>query len=347
MAKNIFRRPGRQGWYIRVIHDGKTIIRGSFSTTAAAQIALATLRRDLERGDLGLAKKCRTPLRQFAEDRYIPWARLHKRTWETDRLTLQANILPKLGSLTLSEISRTRVERYLSDRLAAVKPASANREAALLRRMMGLAVEWNLIDENPIRRLNLFPESPPRCPILSSEDEFRILKACQPWLLRIVQAALLTGARQGELLALKWRHIDFDNGLMVIEDSKTGHPRSVPLHPHLAELLRAVRGLPEGFVFVLDGKPVQVKHHSCSQAFRRLVRHLKLPLRFHDLRHIAASRMLSGGAGVLQIADILGHKTLAMTRRYSHVSIADRKAAIANLQIADVSTSGSASALSA
>ncbi len=331
MAKNIFKRPGRPGWYIRVIHEGRPIVRGSFSSTAAAQIALANLRKDLERGELGLPKKCRIPLRQFAEERYIPWARQHKRTWETDRLMLQAKILPKLGHLTLSEISRVRVERYMSDRLVSVKPPSANREGALLRKMMSLAADWGMIDENPLRRLDLFPEAPARSPVLIASDEARLLKAAQPWLRRIIEAALLTGARQGELLALKWRHIDFDAGLIVIEDSKSGHPRTVPLHLRLAALLRPERGLPEGLVFTLFGRPVL--HHSCSQAFRRLVRRLGLPLRFHDLRHIAASRMLSGGAGVLQIADILGHKTLAMTRRYSHVSVADRKAAIATLQL--------------
>ncbi len=117
---------------------------------------------------------------------------------------------------------------------------------------------------------------------------------------------------------------------MVIPDSKTGIPRTVPLHPALLKDLVVRRGRPDAPVFPLDdGRPIDP--HTCSQGFRRLVRKLGLPLRFHDLRHVAATRMLARGAGVIQISSLLGHRTLAMTRRYSHVTIPDLRKAIDGL----------------
>lgn len=340
VPRNIFQRPDRPGFYVRLDFQGRRIVRGSYSTAAMAQIALADLRRDLERGTLGLPVDCRLTLAEFAEQRYLPWARQHKRTWSNDELSLRSRILPKLGALPLAQVTLDRVERYLSQRLKHVKPSSANREAALLRRMMGLAWKWDLIAENPLRKLDLFREPPPRMPNLQAEDEARLLAAAHPWLRRIVQAALLTGARKGELVSLQWRHVDFDQRLLVIPDSKSGLPRSVPLHPALLQDLKARRGHLDALVFTLDdGRPVDP--HTCSQGFRRLVRKLGLPLRFHDLRHVAATRMLSQGAGVIQIASLLGHRTLAMTRRYSHVTIPDLRKAIEGLPEPAVEADGS------
>jgi integrase len=329
LPKNIIRRPGREGYYIRIMLDGQRIVRGAYSTLDAAQIALGTLRKEAERSDLGLPKRSAMTLQDFAHRCYLPWAKLHKResSWRRDVRTLRARILPALGALRLSDVNRQRVNAYLRDRLSDVKPATANREAALLRHMMTRAVDEGLLDASPLKGLKLFPESTERSPALSREDEARLLDASQPWLAEVVRAALLTGARQGELLALRWRHVAFDQGLLIVEDSKSGSPRMVPMHPDLAEALRARRGLPEGYLFTLpNGEPL--KRHTVSQAFRRACARLGLPLRFHDLRHVAATRMLSSGAGMLQIAAILGHKTLHMVRRYSHVQMADMRAAV-------------------
>jgi len=331
MASNIFKRSDRPGYHIEVMHNGRRVKRGAFATQQAAQIALAKVRRELARGDLGLEKRSQIPFEDLARKRYIPWAKNRKRDWKKDQQRLESVILPQFKGFTVSDITKDRVESFLNDLIEDGRaPSTANRYLALIRKMLNLAVDWNLIDTNPLKGIQPFKEAPERAPTMNPEDEARLLEACQPWLKDIVQAALLTGARQGELLALQWTHVDFKQNLLTFEDSKSGNPRRIPLHPVLAAQLQPRRGLPRGHVFTLDdGTPI--KRHTCSQAFRRIVRRLDLDLRFHDLRHIAATRMMSSGAGLLQLSSILGHKTLAMTRRYSHVSMDDMRKAMEGL----------------
>jgi len=271
-------------------------------------------------------------LKEFTEKRFLPWAKVHKRTWKNDQRSLNGKVLPKLGHLALPDLTLQRVEKYLNARLKEIKPSSANREAALLRKMLNLAVQWNLLEDNPLMKLDMFPESPSRNPTITSDDETKLLTACQPWLRRLVEAALLTGARQGELLALRWKHIDFEGRQIIIADSKTGLPRQVPLHPHLASTLSDRKGEPNDHVFTLSGgKPIH--QHTCSQAFRRLRKKLNLDITFHDLRHFAITRMLAGGAGAMQVSTVVGHKSLLMTRRYSHLTVPDLHDAVRVLSV--------------
>jgi len=332
MAMNVFQRKGRPGWYIRVRNQGRLIVRGSFSTQHAAQIALGDLRREIERGELGITTKTKMTLKEFTDKRFLSWAKVHKRTWENDQRSLKGKILPKLGHLALPDLTLERVEKYLTARLKEIKPSSANREAALLRKMLNLAVQWNLLEDNPLTKLDMFPESPSRNPTITSDDEAKLLAACQPWLRRLVEAALLTGARQGELLALCWKHIDFEGQQIIIADSKTGQPRLVPLHPHLESRFKGREGQPDERVFTLsNGKPIH--QHTCSQAYRRKRKKLGLDVKFHDLRHIAITRMLAGRAGAMQVSTVVGHKSLLVTRRYSHLTVPDLRDAVGVLSV--------------
>lgn len=325
-------KPGRQRYYVRVKIDGVDYNRGGFDTLEAAQIALADIRRDAERRELGLPVTTRMTLAAFAEERYLPWARLHKRpnTVEINELTLERRILPVFGRMALSDVTAQRVRVYLESRRADVKPATCNRELALLRHMMTRAVAEGLLADNVLLGLKAFPEPPERVPTLSREDEARLLQRLILWARPVVEAALLTGARQGELLALRWRHVDFDGAALVIEDSKNHKPRRVPLHPHLADALRARRGLPDGYVFTMpNGRPI--KRYTCSQAFRRAVKREGLPLRFHDLRHVFATRWIAAGGGLLELKEILGHRSMAMVNRYAHVQMDGMRAGMARL----------------
>jgi integrase len=204
-------------------------------------------------------------------------------------------------------------------------PATVNREVACLRKLLAFAVEQGELDVNPIAGIKLFSEAAGRIPKFEPEDERLLLAALPVWMQRVVRIAILTGCRQGEILALRWRHVDFKASTLTIEDSKSGESRRVPMHPALAMELKERRGTPNGFVVsVVSGDP-PTEHspeaHSVSQAFRRAVRKMGRPdLRFHDLRHVAGSRLLATGASLPEVAATLGHKTLAMSKRYTHVS---------------------------
>jgi integrase len=142
--------------------------------------------------------------------------------------------------------------------------------------------------------------------------------------------ALHTGARANELLQAKWRDIDLERGLWTIPDSKNLSPRTVPLNSELFELLKPLQGLPEAYVVTRNGKPIPVE--DLSKAFKRAVRRVgRGDLRFHDLRHIFASRLLANGASLPEIAALLGHKTLSISARYSHTSPERLRALVSTL----------------
>lgn len=337
---NVFKRGER--WYVRLWVDGREIRKSAGRSRQGAQLLLARLRTDAERGRVGLGKAARATMADFAP-RYMEWAKAHKRAWATDARLLRF-LQARLGSLRLDKINPATVEAYKAARredtaattharaelrrakaagkepppLPKVSGPSVNREVACLRKLLSLAVQLGELNENPIRGLRMFAESPARRPHLDPEQEAALLGACRPWLASIVRVALVTACRQSELLALRWKHVDFARGALTVADSKTGDSRTVPLHPAALAELAARRGLPDGFLFVLPaGGPPAVTY--VQKAFRKAAKSAGLlEFRFHDLRHVAATRLLLAGASLPEVKAFTGHKTLAMVERYAH-----------------------------
>ena len=147
------------------------------------------------------------------------------------------------------------------------------------------------------------------------------LKSKSQFLYPIVLFALSTGARQGEILHLKWDDVDFIQGIAIFRATKNGDTRSVALSKNLIECLKKEQGkrfIPSPYVFPsADGK----KPADISTAWKMVIKQSGLKkIRFHDLRHTAASHLAMSGASTLEIAAILGHKTLSMVKRYSHLT---------------------------
>lgn len=336
-------------WYARIKVNGKQIWR-SAPNKEAAQMLLGQLREDVARGKVGLPKVQRDTLADFAP-RYMEWAKTRKRSWDRDELSLRP-LLKAFGHFRLSELTTARVMEYMSDRLKVeiqtsvnareafarkkkaglvgkfdkgpapvmLSKGSINREVACLRGLLNYAVKLGELERNPIEGIALYQEAPGRLPALEGEDEARLLAALAAWVRPIYRLAVLTGCRLGELIDLRWRHIDFDRGILTVEDSKSGESRRIPLHRSLLEELRPRRGLAEGYVVVKEDG-TQPKPESVSHAFRRAADAIGRPdLRWHDTRHLAGSRLLATGASLPEVAATLGHKTLAMSQRYSHVS---------------------------
>ena len=237
------------------------------------------------------------------------------------------------GNLRLTEITKPRVEAYMRDRVECVSGPSVNREVACLRKLLSHAVEAGEIESNQLLGIRMFAESPARIPTLEPADERKLIDAARPWLQLAIRIAIATGCRQGEILALRWRHVDFDNGVVVVADSKSNDARRVPLHPTLRDDLRRVRGLPEGYVVSLpNGR--SPSRHSVHNAFKKAVAAIGRPdFRFHDLRHICGSRLLATGASLPEVAAVLGHKTLHMAARYAHVSWTRLSALVASMPV--------------
>ena len=317
-TRNVFKRGDT--WSFRARIDGKDVWRGGYRSERLAATALADFRRDAQGAAMGFTKSKVSTLEGF-RDTYLKWARRHKRSADRDERSLKF-LVARLGALRLNDLTKARIDAYQNDRLAdGVKGSTVNREVACLRKLLSRAVDVGELRDNPLRGVTMLPEPPARQPSLDHEQEAALLKAASPdWLRVMIRIALATGARKGEILGLHWKDLDFEGGAAIIRDSKSGQSRRVPVHPSVLTELYNRRQHPEAPVVLNDdGEPPTP--NAAVQAWIRVRNKVGLgDMRFHDLRHVAGSRLLAAGASLPEVADWLGHKTLHMARRYAHTN---------------------------
>lgn len=250
----------------------------------------------------------------------------HQLIWWRDNLgdELLAKITPK-------DIGEMR------DKLAATRgPATTHHYLMALSHVFTMAVnEWGLIENSPFPKVKK-PKLPGgRVRYLSDDERARLLKACKessnPYLYTIVVLALSTGARKMELLGLRWRDIDLSRGVITLDQTKNGQRRALPLAGHALELMKAhaeARGAsPNDLVFPNHAgtKPLDI-HYPWIEALKQAgITNFKM----HDCRHSAASYLAMSGASLIELAEVLGHKSLSMVRRYSHLSEAHTSKVVA------------------
>jgi len=316
LPANIIKRG--KTYCVRVHLDGRDVWRAAGNSLRGAQALLVKLREESERGKLGMPKRCTVTFREYQKE-YLAWAQQHKRSAERDQRSIQ-QLTGRFGDMRLGEITKERVQAYMRDRKDQVAGPTVNREVACLRKLLSHAVESGQIPSNPLFGIKLFKESPARQPALDHDQEKKLLGAASPWLAWLIRLALHTGCRRGEILALRWRHIDLDGRSITVSDSKSGESRRIPLHPAIFDELKRRRGLPDGPVVAMHNGKVPRDYSVCDAFSRARTKAGIKGLRFHDLRHVFASRLLEAGASLPEIAEFLGHKTLIIARRYAHSS---------------------------
>ena len=201
---------------------------------------------------------------------------------------------------------------------------------------------WHWIGENPARKVARGEENPGIVRWLSDDERKALLEACResiwPGLYLLVTLALSTGARAGELWRLRWADIDFERGLAYLSDTKNKERRALALVPTVVAELRAwskVRRIDSDLVFPATYNPKEPYGDSAREHWKAALERAGITnFRFHDLRHSCASYLAMNGATQLEIADVLGHKTLQMVKRYSHLST-DHKQTLVNRVLGD------------
>jgi integrase len=205
--------------------------------------------------------------------------------------------------------------------------ATANRYLATLSHLLSTAKrEWRVINANPVEDISRKKESRGRTRFLSDDERARLLDACSksdwPALHTLVQLAILTGARRGELIGLKWADVDLRDGKALVSETKNGESRVLPLAGKALESLRSLKlqnsARSESVFPNASCFPGPYEHFDAHWQTALETAEIK-DCRFHDLRHTTASYLAAQGASLLEIADVLGHKTLAMVKRYSHL----------------------------
>lgn len=248
-------------------------------------------------------------------------ARLTPAAYTREEGILGAHLRPFFGDSTkLAAIRRADVQKYITHRSGEVSPASITKELNVLKHLLSLAVEWELIPGNPAHGVKSPKVAPGRVRYLQPGELRAVLKACRDWLRPIAGLAVATGMRRGEVLGLRWMDVDFNGGRIMLPQTKNGEGRIVYLNTLAQQALTAVprdEARPTDRIF--DGE--QMTPENVSLAFLRACRSVNIPdFHFHDLRHTAASWMRMNGADIHTVALILGHKDLRMAARYQHLS---------------------------
>jgi integrase len=243
------------------------------------------------------------------------------------------------GDRRLSEIGYLDLETYRNRRklipTRTGRPrtdATVNREMTTLKHMLNKAVEWGMLEINPFKKGSrlMLKENNHRLRFLSESEIEALLRECPSHLRPIVETALLTGMRRGELLSLKWDQIW--NRLIYLTETKSGKTRQIPINDRLAEVFQEVRRrsqLKSPYVFCdSEGRRLYDVRRSFASACRRAGIEA---FRFHDLRHTFASQLVMNGISLKAVQELLGHADIKMTMRYSHLSQAHLQDAVAVL----------------
>ncbi|MCP5007613.1 MAG: tyrosine-type recombinase/integrase [Planctomycetes bacterium] len=224
---------------------------------------------------------------------------------------------PKLDTIAPKLIAGYKVHR----RNKGASSSTINRELYMLSKAFNLAVkEWEWLRENPVSKVSKESENNERGRWLSDKEETALLRKCPDWLCDIIAFALQTGLRQDELLSLEWSRVDESRKTILIQRTKNGKPKTVPLSNTALSILKkkTLRSLKNGLVF-FSANGTKISRHNLGRAFRNALDKAGIEdFRFHDLRHIFATRLVQRGEDIYKVAMLMGHKDIRMTQRYAH-----------------------------
>lgn len=305
-------------------------------TLAEARKKAKTLKAEIALGadPRGEAKSKRAipTLRDFFHNTYLPYAKVHKRSWIRD-VQLFARLDKAFGHLRLDLILKQKVAVFHAGLLdEGLSAASADHHPKLLRRMLSMAIEYELIDKNPLANFALFNHDNKVEHYLDDVQLGQLMDVLRTDANRSVcNIAILllgTGCRLNEILTAKKSDIDIDNRVLKIaaSNSKSKRIRTVPLNDASLDIIqKQIEDTKQydpkvnDFLFVnhQTGKP----YTTIMRVWTRLRKKAGLPhLRIHDLRHSFASFLVNSGRTLYEVQQILGHSQSIVTERYAHLS---------------------------
>jgi integrase len=291
-------------------------------------------------GRHGIRRQPDITFKEFAEIYLRDHAELHKRSANRDREILKT-LNRFFGPAILHEITSHRIEQFKRDRLNGngrafrqkksanpVKPATVNRELDTLKSILSKAVEWKYLIDSPARGVKRFRVQNRRTRILSTDEQRRLLDACErmPKLQALLKLALITGARIGELLALRWE--DCEGGYLTFWQTKNGKVRRIPITATIAALLAA---RPRIHAWVFTNTKTRKPYTTIRKVFERALERANIAsgdVTVHTLRHTALSRMIEHGLDDYTVMSISGHSSTRMLERYTHPTLERRMAAL-------------------
>ncbi len=228
------------------------------------------------------------------------------------------------GRNDLHSITSLDVADYRDLRLKDVSNTTVRLELSLLSDIFNRAIQdWGLLIDNPVKKIKRPSPAPGRVRFCTEEEAGRLLAACKESQNQLLYPFILllmhTGMRPSEAAGLRWDQVDLAQRFVLLEKTKTAPFRRVPITTPTADALKNLELQENGLIFLPDEKRL-IKSDYFRKAFETARKRAGLnDLRMYDLRHTAASHLLMAGVDLRTLADILGHRTMQMVMRYSHL----------------------------
>jgi integrase len=315
--------------------EGKTsyikIGRTSDITLADARKKAKLLKLEIANGsDPSQAKRDMKAIITFDilfHDYYLPFVKPRKRSWGRDEELYRLRISKKYGSKRLNEVTKMQVQNFQAELLAeGLAPATANHHVKLIRRMLNLAVDWGLLEKNPVSRVGMLAEMNQKERYLSEDELVRLLQvlrtdSCRS-VCQIILLLMSTGARLNEVLSATWDQVDRERKIWRIpaSNSKSKRLRTVPLNESALDVINQLETehkFDHLFINYKTDKPFVSIH----KVWDKLRTKAQLPeMRIHDARHFFCGALASSGRSLYEIQVIAGHSDPKTTMRYAAVS---------------------------
>ncbi len=306
-------------YYISYMVDGTQRKEAVSENKKTAEQVLAIRQAEIAQGKFNLApKKQRILFRDFA-DEFLIWIGEHRKPETHRRYTASMKELVNyFGTRSLGSIHPFHIEGYKSQRIEHVEGATVNRDLACLKRMYNLAIKWERATKNPAKDIEFFTEPKQSIRFLNEEEASLLLSACVSQSQRLfVLIGLHAGFRYKEILSLKWSHVNLEDRLLVIVESKNNKAAEVPMTRDLFDALSSATRYGEFVISKEDGTPYVNFRKQWKQIMSRCKLRDCTP---HVLRHTFATELVRSGADLMAIKELGRWSSLELVQRYSHVS---------------------------
>ncbi len=309
-----------ENWYIDFTFKGQRIRESIGPSRRGAEKVITKKKAEIAENKYLDVRKEPEPIKfhEFAKE-YLQWSKATKKASTYNReISFMKQLEKEFEGKTIQEITTWQIDKWKVKRKDELKPASVNRELGLLKNMFSKAVEWGKLNENPSRKVKRLKGEVKRVRFLMSGEIQTLLSNCPDHLKPIVTVGLHTGMRKRELLGLKWEQVNFEQGIITLTETKNNERRDIPMDETVKNLLKGLS--PENdipYVFLRDGQPLKF----VDESFRTAVKKSEIEdFHFHDLRHTFASNLVMAGVDIMTVKELMGHKDLTMTLRYSHLA---------------------------
>ena len=308
-------------WQARVTRKGLIPVSRSFLTLQDAERWARQTETDMDKGAYTSAILAeRTTFREVIE-RYMREVTPSMLSEQEDLIRLRAICRRPLCSLNMLALTASKIAEYRDERLKEVSAGTVIRELCYFSSIINLARrEWGINVTNPVALVRKPPSPKGRSRILDDAEKSLLLSELvatrinrkSPWMKPLVEFALESAMRRGEIIALLWVDVDLNKRVAFLPTSKNGESRLIPLSTSAIQILKELPHSIDGRVFPLNGFTV-------AAAFMKATKRSNIPeFHFHDLRHTAITNMAEKLPNVLELSAVTGHKTLSMLKRYTH-----------------------------